>query len=382
MASQFVRLNTYGAATKTGALSRLHENAFDILDEAGRAAGATPHIRHASVPTLLFGRQPQDLKARIHDLAGIARNERGAPLRRDAPLLYAIVASYPVPWRALEGRQADLLLLDWYASVLGWLEAQFGTALQSAVIHSDEERPHIHAFVVPPLGPRDRVDHSLHPGRLARQEARRKGADRIAGERAYRAGMRAFQDGYFEAVSKRFGHERIGPRRRRFQRVFALQRQTAARFLENISVIIGGLMTRLDQAVGIPNHSTSDEMQALLAMISKARIEHDLGRTDVLATLANILKESESFVPGPLPIDTARHQHAIDLLADTANAFGAENEDPGAMFSSNQEDDWEDDPGPDGFDPDNVSAYLEDEDLDDQFADCARPDEIQVDEER
>ena len=77
----------------------------------------------------------------------------------------------------------------------------------------------MHFYVVPTLGPDNRLNvNELHPGRRAKTAAQAEGADHIYAERAYRAGMRAWQDAYHRDVSKSFGHDRYGPRRARVSR--------------------------------------------------------------------------------------------------------------------------------------------------------------------
>ncbi|WP_156352148.1 plasmid recombination protein [Devosia sp. Leaf64] len=343
MHCQFVRLNTYGAFAATMGRRRWHENAFDILDEAGRVSGAMPHIKHPSPPLLLCGDLPQNLKPCVETIYDFGRDNRGAPLRRSSPVLYGIVASYPVPWRELDAGINDANLIEWSQSVVSWLELTFGNNLGSAVLHLDEPYPHVHAFVIPPIGPLNRLDHTLHPGRKARKEALEGGADRIDGERAYRAGMRNFQDGYYEKVSKRFGHERTGPRRRRFQRDVALQRQATARVLDNLSMIIERATDRLSAGAYEANQKALNDLKVMATSIGAARLEHDRGRANSLSVLLADLSAANTDTTEPTPREDSRFE--VQNFSDFAEEADG---DHGPGNSEGVENDYEDDPGPEG----------------------------------
>jgi hypothetical protein len=82
-----------------------------------------------------------------------ARDAAGRRLRQDGAALLATVISYPVEWAALQA-DADTMTCycAWRADTLGWLKAEYGTALESVVEHTDDRFPHLHAFAVPELG--------------------------------------------------------------------------------------------------------------------------------------------------------------------------------------------------------------------------------------
>ena len=89
------------------------------------------------------------------------------------------------------------------------------------------------------------LDVACGTGCVAREAARRIGSDHKQAERAYRTGMRGFQDDYATAVSARFGHERVGPRRRRLRRDALLARQGAVMVTTALSELTRGLMAHL-----------------------------------------------------------------------------------------------------------------------------------------
>lgn len=225
MASQFLHLSGVGLTA-----SHRHpawHNVGDILAEAARAPGSTGHITRPRMPLLLHGLPPQEIEASVRTLADQAVDAKGRRIRRDAIVMYSIVASYPVKCSDLSA--ADRAeYLSWRQATLDWLNRCFGEQMMSAVEHLDESHPHIHVFVVPNLTGSGQIDHSRHPGYAARMIARSNSANRKEAERGYRAGMRDFQDAYERNVSSQFGHARIGPRRRRLRRDAVLARRSAA----------------------------------------------------------------------------------------------------------------------------------------------------------
>jgi len=283
MPCQFIHINCYGA--QAGARRKPHENAFDIIDEAARAPGAARHVSRPQPPVELHGVSLQTLTDHVAEFASIARDRRGARMRRDGTILYAIVVSYPLLWRKIEGEEALANYGRWRDAVLDWLTATFGDALQSVVEHLDEAQPHLHAFVVPPLCPRNRIDHRLHPGHVAREAALANGADRLGGERAYREGMRHWQDDFHAVVSMQFGHDRTGPRRRRFRRDVALARQASDRLLERMESVLKRVSYRLALNPLSSDLGETAELDILATLVSGARHHLLSGRSDALQRL-------------------------------------------------------------------------------------------------
>jgi len=289
MTSQFIRLHCYGE--HPGARRKSHENAHDIIDEAARVPGSTPHIRKPQPPNQVHGMPLEYLRARMTDFVALARDRRGARLRRDGTVLYAVVSSYPLAWRHLRSPEDHAQYQRWLVAVVKWLETQFGDQLQSVVEHVDEGRPHVHGFVIPLLSPRNRIDHRLHPGHAAREAVLQGTGDRLAGERAYREGMRLWQNDFHAAVSSHFGHERIGPRRQRSRRDVALIRQSSDRFLEGAQTILERLGERLEAQAMPPGIRATGEIETIAGLVRDARSRLLSGRTDALETLETALAD-------------------------------------------------------------------------------------------
>ena len=242
MPSQFIHMDGIGLSASSRHPS--WHTVEGVLAEAARAPGAKGHIVKPQPPHLLHGVEPLLVEPKVRAVAAEAVDAMGRRIRRDAVVMYALVASYPVPTTSVSG-EALQDYEAWRTATLDWLKAMFGNHLASVVEHLDETHPHLHAFVVPGLDNDRRIDHRLHPGYAAREAARRTGSDHKQAERAYRTGMRGFQDDYATAVSARFGHERVGPRRRRLRRDALLARQGAVMVTTALSELTRRLMAHL-----------------------------------------------------------------------------------------------------------------------------------------
>jgi hypothetical protein len=215
---QFLHLGAYGRAP------RKREPAWSCISgitaEGARVPGARGHIRYPAEPRLLFGISPIDAGREAAARADCAVDAAGRRLRMDGVALIAGVVSYPDEKEAVDAMigNSDYYRL-WKYTVVDWLEAGFGEHLRSVVEHVDERFYHLHFYCVPPLGAdgRLRVD-VIHPGRRAKAEAAALGACKRDQDRAYRQGMRAFQDRFHAEVSRDFGHQRVGPQRQRLAR--------------------------------------------------------------------------------------------------------------------------------------------------------------------
>ena len=84
---------------------------------------------------------------------------------------------------------------------------EYGAQLHTAVLHLDEEFPHVHFYAIP----KDYEMWNACRGDKASKETNSK----LEAKKA----MQAYQDAYYEGVSVHCGHTRLGPRRQRLTRV-------------------------------------------------------------------------------------------------------------------------------------------------------------------
>lgn len=246
---QFARLEVYSAKGAPGAKpdqigKRKNGDrawtAAQVMDEAERVALASEHIIPGRPgPELLPGASKDfpSLRAAHAAAASVketfaytkkdgAKQKRKRKLRADAATLYSSI--YTLPIKAADAL-ADPELAEMCRTVLtramafetGRIKA-FGGSVELGVIHWDEEFVHIHILALDRK--RGRVD-LFHPGRVAKKafhaehrDEKDRGTANKAGNKAYRDAMSGWQDDVFEAVSKRAGLLRFGPRRARLSR--------------------------------------------------------------------------------------------------------------------------------------------------------------------
>lgn len=203
-----------------------------VLMEGGREIGHAPHVLSPCEPTLLYGIAPKELADQLARDFKKARDKRGQRLHPDTLILLAGFASYPIPPAEMWGIPgAEATYFHWEESFLDFLKSKWSNRLQSAVRHGDEERLHVHFYVTPDLLGGETNLHALHPGLsavavAAPKNARTKEAIKLR-RNAWTPALRGLLDEFYEQVSVKFGHARIGldPRERSSQRQMQRERQ-------------------------------------------------------------------------------------------------------------------------------------------------------------
>lgn len=297
---QFVHIETYAMAPS--ALRRGREAARaaegkvidrklsveEICGEAARLAGHHPHVANPRPPVLLLGVTPEVvpdmLRGRIDKANAHIRDRKKAlprgqrsqgarGIRSDTHVLLTWVVSYPVPWKddgsgrpSLEDPAELALYQQWRERNVAWsrgLTSMLGVDVLSLVEHTDEEYPHAHGMGI---AHHERLEaRSVHPGYAAKRAVERlDGEDEKAfkkrQDKAYCDAMRAFQDGYFEAVGKDAGLTRIGPARRRLARGQWLSEKTQAKAVGEANL----RRTQLNDAI-LQEHVRLREMETSTA---------------------------------------------------------------------------------------------------------------------
>ncbi len=226
--SQFIHLGRYGRKPRKG------EPAWSCISgvaaEGARVPGASNHIRYRSEPHVLLGGSPLAAARLATERANQALDHGCRPrrLRRDGIALLAGVISYPIPRQFVNQDPCDQdVYYSWRSMTVEWLRQQFDTHLCSVVEHVDEEYLHIHFYAVPQLLSNSRLNlREIHAGARMKADAAEAGACKKVQDAAYRSGMSRWQDDFWYAVSRFFGHDRFGPKRRRVSRI---QRQMEKR---------------------------------------------------------------------------------------------------------------------------------------------------------
>lgn len=196
----------------------------DVLLEAGRADGATPHVEKPAPPVLLFGIDPA-AALDFHDerCARVGRGRgRGQSLRQDSHTLMAGVFSFPC--------RPDEADTDYYRQLrddtIAWTRQQIedrGGEVLGCVQHEDEAFLHIHIYAMNTGSPKLNAK-ILHPGHVAAAAAATQGKNPTG---AYKAAMSGWQSEY-NKITSRYGLTRIGPARRRLSRAAHVAEMTEA----------------------------------------------------------------------------------------------------------------------------------------------------------
>ncbi|WP_157779803.1 plasmid recombination protein [Celeribacter ethanolicus] len=245
-----------------------------VLEEAARAPAFSTHVEKPTPPETIFGVPVEEVR-RLHDemvasgsVQVTLKDGRTASrgIRKDRHTLLTAVASYPVPSALVSASpEAQEDCESWCNRNVKWLKAKFGDKLVSVITHSDEEYPHLHAYILPLNDPTCSA-RRLNPAWRVKEEAMEKARadghdDKVAlkmGNTAYRAKGREIQDDYFEEVGLPCGLTRTGPKRRRLSRQQWKTEKDAAR---REAKVLRDMEARLDALV-----EAEDGLEASLAI--------------------------------------------------------------------------------------------------------------------
>jgi hypothetical protein len=215
---QFIHLSSRGRTRARG------EPAYSTIDgvigEAVRAPGNAPHIAGPIEPAQIYGIDPLEVARQATELSYLARDRKGRRLKSDGVSLVAGVATYPMPKADMGGFVSDRdVYQHWESQTLEFLQKEHGEALRCVLRHEDETHLHLHFYNLPTLAMDGRRNfRHAHPGRYARADAVERGLCPAACDAAYTNATKAYLDRYHVDVSRWFGHERAGPRRKRVDR--------------------------------------------------------------------------------------------------------------------------------------------------------------------
>lgn len=200
-----------------------------VLGEAERRPDASVHVATPSPPEVVFGMSVAEVRAahdeRVADARDVMANGRSRSVRVTQKTLATVVASHPATMVEVRTDPAIAAsVADWERRTVTWLREAYGDKLVSVVRHTDEAHAHLHAYIIP-----DDLQMkvtAMHPGHVAKAAVMSAGpldgedskAMNRRGDKAYRAAMRQWQDGYFERVGAPCGLSRLGPARRRLSR--------------------------------------------------------------------------------------------------------------------------------------------------------------------
>lgn len=202
MNSQFIHLETYSfQRSRTG-----KPDAADVLREAFREQS---HCKHVENPHPNVRYKGWSLKQLLHTIESKRHKIiNGRKIRKDARVLLAGVASYPI---ATDDNNYDRKkMIEWAKKTQFFLTREFKPALKTIVLHEDEKYPHLHFYCIDEdsMSVRD-----FHPGFVAQDSIKTK--NRRAKDCAFKVGFRDFQDRYFYGVSQPLKMQRHNKKRPR-----------------------------------------------------------------------------------------------------------------------------------------------------------------------
>jgi len=219
-----------GKKTVTG-----HISIDSVLGEAGRLDGYISHIENPQPPVILYGdkdRGIEDVRQKTDEWNEGSKDARGHKIRKDANILLAGVASYPPKEDNEDEKDYDAKRNAFEADLIKWLKKVYGEDLALVLRHDDEPfkgrnegkiHYHWHYYCVKKPGKK----FDLHPGfkaraekDISRQDKKNITSDQIKealkeGKLAYRNVMSAFQERFYQELSKFHGFKRYGPIRLR-----------------------------------------------------------------------------------------------------------------------------------------------------------------------
>ncbi len=227
MAYQFARIELYSRSGKAGRTTDY------IFDEVSRVPAASVHVLSPKPPEVVYGLDPDALRALHDDRAAAAKTPRTdrsgkkslKAIRKDQNTLATVIFSHPA---TMEEYCASALVRGdvaaWEERSIAWLREQHGDQLVSVIRHNDESHPHLHAYLLP--DDTEMRAGLLHPGYPAKNAiiaaGPLPGEDKKAmgkrADRAYVAGMRAWLDDYHQRVAVPAGLTRLGAGKRRLTR--------------------------------------------------------------------------------------------------------------------------------------------------------------------
>jgi len=229
---QFFHVETYA---RIPSKNYKKQSVIGVANEAERVSDACPHVDSPRPYKLMMGCKPSEAA----DIA-ILRSEQGKDklgrkLRKDAQIMLAGVASYPVPIAELN--PSDEALNHWLKLNYKFLRKKYGNRLKSIIAHTDEPYFHIHFYIIPEPDDEGKMNiGQVHDGILARDLVGGKQAKEKM--RAYKGAMRALQDDYFESVGKLCGLTREGANKRRLSRsAWKVEQAAAERLADSLKTV-------------------------------------------------------------------------------------------------------------------------------------------------
>ncbi|MFE3837050.1 hypothetical protein [Pseudogemmobacter sonorensis] len=290
---QFFHLQSYSRKP-----NKAGQSIAQVLGEAARLPEFSHHVPAPKPCRVIFGLSPAEVQIRHDAMVAAGRCEvtlkdgitamRG--IRKDRHTLMTAVASHPYLTTQINANPEARADYDaWVARNVAYLRDLFGDQLVSVIEHSDEEHPHIHAYILPLDDPACEARH-LNPSWVAKitaeDAARAEGEpDKIAvkiGNAAYRSRARELQDDYHLRVGIPSGLTRTGPKRKRLSRQQWREEKAQASHMAKMMQTIKGLTDDLEGREDDLARSIKVAADELAARLDQAEALHNEAEDDRL----------------------------------------------------------------------------------------------------
>lgn len=228
-----------------------------VLAEARRDPAASLHVSSPRPPDVVWGCSVLDLEREHDDRVAVARKSiAGGKTRsvgKEQHTLRTIVVSHPYTVEEVDADPEKRREVErWEALNIAWARQELGDDLRSIVRHTDERQWHLHIYGLP--GDLEMRASIYHPGQIAKAAVLAAGpaegeddkALRQRSDRAYKAAMREWQDGYFRSVGMPAGLTRLGPAQRRLSRAEWHQERHQAQALKAAQEEAAALRVKAD----------------------------------------------------------------------------------------------------------------------------------------
>lgn len=252
----FIHCETYSRKP-----NKAGQSVEQVIAEGLRDGAFHSHIPSPHPPIVLLGsassfKELHDthVARRSTSVTRDSQNTRRA-IRKDRHTLFTVIASYPVKTAMVNSLDKEVeRLKSWAKKTCRWVKQKYGEQLKVALLHIDEEYPHIHFWLLPD-DPGANAK-TLHPGKRAKLETEAKlklegtpaRTSVKLGNQAFKQAMRAWIDDYFLNVGAELGFHRDGPRRRRLGSAqYQAEKATLAAYceLEERSAELRNVVARL-----------------------------------------------------------------------------------------------------------------------------------------
>lgn len=252
---QYIHVEGYARKATNGKTT----TSSGVIGEAIRQDGYCDHVGNPTPPKFYHGTKEglMLLDEEIQKAADAAKDAQGRKMRSDQTTLLAGVASYPKPTKGLTAEDKEEME-KWIKETNSFLYKEFRGNFKAALLHLDEEYPHLHFYVADIKDPMKTKD--LHPARATGAGKSKK--DGITA-------LKGFQDRYNEQVGQKFGMTRVGPKRERLSRPDWLEKKRQAEELAKKIKEVTVLEARAEKSIA------EAETQKSLAIVERAHLKEE-----------------------------------------------------------------------------------------------------------